>query len=178
MIHDRELIEQIQKLPRHAFDGHVFRTTGLDADPTAFSSSGGRWAPPDGANGSCTILYTSVERDGALAEVASYLSLLTPVPKISLAVHKLEVAPHNTLKLAIGDFENFGIDRASYTERNYRRTQIIGAAINFLELDGLLAPSARWDCDNLMIFGDNYLPDAKLDVVSSETVDYENWKLI
>lgn len=59
MIHDPELLDLIQRLPRSAFDGQVFRTTGLKADPTAFSTNGGRWAPPDGTDGSCSILYTS-----------------------------------------------------------------------------------------------------------------------
>lgn len=51
MIYDPELIEHIQSLPCERFDGQVFRTTGLKSDPTAFSTNGGRWAPPDGNNG-------------------------------------------------------------------------------------------------------------------------------
>ena len=178
MIHDPELIQMIQELPRRTFDGQVFRATGRNADPKAFSSSGGRWAPPDGAEGGCSILYTSTERNGALAEVASYLSLLTPVPTKPLVVHTLDVAPENALELAIGDFEGFGIDRAKYLGRNYQRTQLIGAAINFLELDGLLAPSARWECGNLMIFESNYALDSKLEITSSETVTYEDWQAL
>ena len=98
MIHDPKLIQIIEKLPRRSFDGQVFRATGQNADPTAFSSNGGRWAPPDGAEGGCSILYTSIERNGALAEVASYLSLLTPVPKKPLVVHTLDVAPEKALE--------------------------------------------------------------------------------
>ena len=112
MIHDPELIQMIQGLPRRSFDGQVFRATGRNADPKAFSSSGGRWAPPDGAEGGCSILYTSTERNGALAEVASYLSLLTPVPTKPLVLHTLDVAPEHSLEFAIGDFEAFGIYRA------------------------------------------------------------------
>ena len=178
MIHDPKLIRLIQELPRRTFDGQVFRATGQNADPKAFSSNGGRWAPPDGAEGGCSILYTSTERNGALAEVASYLSLLTPVPTKPLVVHTLDVAPENALELAIGDFEGFGIDRAKYFERNYQRTQLIGAAINFLELDGLLAPSARWECENLMIFESNYKLDLKLEVISSEMISYEDWQAL
>ncbi|WP_269584425.1 RES family NAD+ phosphorylase [Roseibium sp. Sym1] len=175
MIYDPELIEHIQSLPCERFDGQVFRTTGLKSDPTAFSTNGGRWAPPDGNNGGCSILYTSLERNGALAEVASYLSLLTPVPQKSLALHTLEVAPQKTLRLAIGDFSKLGIDASSYNKRNYEKTQLVGAVINFLELDGLIAPSARWNCANLMIFGDNYPLDAKLRIVSTEEISFEAW---
>ena len=131
-----------------------------------------------GPKAAARSFYTSTERNGALAEVASYLSLLTPVPTKPLVVHTLDVAPENALELAIGDFEGFGIDRAKYFERNYRRTQLIGAAINFLELDGLLAPSVRWECDNLMIFESNYALDSKFEITSSETVTYEDWQAL
>jgi hypothetical protein len=47
---------------------------------------------------------------------------------------------------------------ARYGERDYALTQSIGAALAFLGLDGLIAliaPSARWQCDNLMIYQTN-----------------------
>ena len=102
--------------------------------------------------------------------------LVSKAPHTPLVVHTLDVAPENALELAIGDFEGFGIDRVKYLGRNYQRTQLIGAAINFLELDGLLAPSARWECDNLMIFESNYALDSKLEITFSETVTYEDWQ--
>jgi hypothetical protein len=33
--------------------------------------------------------------------------------------------------------------------------QEIGAAVEFLGCDGLIAPCARWDCENLMLFPDS-----------------------
>ncbi len=176
MIHEPEVIEQVQRLPCQKFDGLVFRATGTNADPTAFSTNGGRWAPADGADGGCSILYTSLQRNGAIAEVASYLSLLTPVPKKPLMLHTLEAAAQKTLRLAVGDFTKLGIDLYSYTERSYHQTQLVGAAISFLEFDGLIAPSARWECDNLMIFGNNYPLEAKLKIAASEEVRYETWQ--
>ena len=51
MIHDPELLDAIAALPVDSFDGSVFRATGLAADPTVFSYSGGRWAPADEEEG-------------------------------------------------------------------------------------------------------------------------------
>ena len=39
-----------------------------------------------------------------------------------------------------------------YESVNYHRTQEIGAAVAFLGCDGLMVPSARWDCENLVLF--------------------------
>ena len=51
---------------------------------------------------------------------------------------------------------------ARYGERDYAQTQNIGAAIAFLGLDGLITPSARWSCNNLMIFQTNHQPNERL----------------
>ena len=69
----------------------------------------------------------------------------------------------------------FGVDLTRYGERDYEQTQRIGAAIAFLGLDGLIAPSARWRCDNLMIFQANHLPAEKLEIIGEETVNWERW---
>lgn len=175
MIHDIELTDRLQQLPTISFDGPVYRATGLNSDPSIFSSRGGRWAPPDGSDGSFSILYTSSEQHGALAELASYLSLLNPVPRKPLRVHQLEVATENSLKIVVGDFVDLGIEPQRYMERNYLQTQLVGAAINFLGFDGFLAPSARWGCDNLMLCDGNYPQDSKLDVITYEDFGYDVW---
>lgn len=52
----------------------------------------------------------------------------------------------------------------------YEQTQAIGAAVAFLECDGLLAPSARWTCETLALFVDNHA--GRLEAVSTEEVDW------
>lgn len=176
MIHEPDLVDYLQELPVTSFDDTVYRTTGMNADPTAFSTTGGRWAAPEIDETGFSILYTSLVREGAIAEVASYLAMLTPVPRKSLKVHTLNVSVEKALKIAITDFKALGIEPESYSGRNYERTQQVGAAVNFLELDGLIAPSARWDCNNLMIFANRHSLDQKLDVISSEEVLCDDWK--
>lgn len=175
MIHDPALLDFLSSLPRESFDGSVYRVTSKSADPTAFSYSGGRWAPPELNEGSCAILYTSMEESGAIAEVASYISLLTPVPTKQLQAYKLSVGASKTLRLGVGHLPDIGMSPSEFPQRNYAQSQLVGAALNFLGLDGLIAPSARWDCDNLMIFQSNHSLESKLEVVSQREVPFQEW---
>ena len=175
MFHDQSLVDQLSALTVERFDGEVFRVTGVSADPLAFSSNGGRWAPPARDEVDVPVLYTSMDRDGALAEVVSYLALLTPLPSKPLKVARLGVSVMKTLRLARVGLEGLGVDMARYGERDYGRTQNIGAALAFLGLDGLIAPSARWNCDNLMIYQANDLLPQRLEVVGEEQVDWRVW---
>jgi len=175
MIHEQALLDHLCALSVERYAGEVFRATGMTADPLASSVNGGRWAPASREGAEVPVLYTSVERDGALAEVVSYLMLLTPLPSKPLKVSRLGVSTARTLRLARAGLEQLGVDMARYGERDYGRTQNIGAALAFLGLDGLIAPSARWPCDNLMIFTANSQLSERLDVVEYERVDWRAW---
>ncbi len=176
MIHEQRLVDLLSRLPVEKFEGEVYRTTSVSADPIAPSSNGGRWAPRQENAAEVSVLYTSFHRDGALAEVVSYLTLLTPLPKPrNLKVSRLAVSTRKTLRLAHTKLADLGVDKDGYGERDYRRTQQIGAALMFLELDGLIAPSARWPCDNLMIFTTNHALTERLEVISSEEIEWHSW---
>lgn len=176
MIHDQSLVDQLSEFATERVEGEVFRTTGVTADPLAFSHNGGRWAPAERDGADVPILYTSVMRDGALAEVVSYLTLFTPLPTSRpLKVSRLGVSTSKTLRLARVDLEALGVDMTQYGKRDYIRTQHIGAALAFLGLDGLIAPSARWSCDNLMVYQTNHLFAERLEVIGEEVVDWGEW---
>lgn len=171
MIHDPELLEQLGALPKETFDGEAFRGTRQGLDPLASSYSGGRWMRRDGAG----VLYTSLAREGALAEISFHWGQLTPRPTKPVMLHRLRVAAHRTLKLVRADLETLGVPESAYRGVNMPRTQQIGAAVEFLGCDGLIAPCARWNCDNLILFPDRMGVDAKLEIVQSEAVDWATW---
>lgn len=176
MIHDQYLLDRLSVMPTEGFAGEVFRATRVDADPTAPSINGDRWAPaPDGDPG-VYVLYTSLERDGAIAEVVSFLAAFTPIPgPRPIKVSRLAVTTSRTLRLVRANLESLGIVYEHYGERDYARTQEIGAALVFPGLDGLIAPSARWRCENLMIFKENHALTEPLDPVSSEETEWQAW---
>lgn len=171
MVHDPDLLDRLDALPKESFDGQVYRATRLSLDPLAGSYNGGRWMARDVA----AILYTSLEREGALAEIAFHWSQLNPRPTKPVLVHCLRVVSHRTLRLIRADISALGVPDSEYQGVNLPRTQAIGAAVEFLGCDGLIAPSARWDCENLMLFPERMGADATLELVNSETVDWFAW---
>ena len=176
MIHDQDLVDRLSQFAVEKFDGVVFRATRLNADPTAPSINGGRWAPAPSNDSGIFVLYTSIERDGAIAELVSFLVELTPIPVARpIKVTSLAVTTSKTMRLAKVELDELGVDFDRYGQRDYSRTQEIGSALAFLELDGLLAPSARWSCDNLVIFTDNQKLEERLESIGAEEVDWAAW---
>jgi hypothetical protein len=171
MIHDPDLLDRLDAYPKEPFDGEVFRGTRQSLDPLASSYSGGRWMRRDGAG----VLYTSLAREGALAEISFHWGQLTPRPTKPVMLHTLRVAAHRTLKLVRADLETLDMPESAYGGVNMPRTQEIGAAVEFLGCDGLIAPCARWSCDNLILFPDRMSVDASLEIVQSQAVDWVTW---
>jgi hypothetical protein len=169
--HDQALLDALSRRPQSTFSGNAYRATRARHDPLLASTRGGRWAPNNGPE----ILYTSLEREGALAEIAFHWSQLTPIPTQSVALHTLSVATDKTLRLIRSDLASLGVQEEHYETLNYSRTQEIGAAIAFLGCDGLIAPNARWRCENLMIFMENVPLDRDFAVSATEAVDWIDW---
>lgn len=171
MIHDTALLDKLDSLPKIAFEGQVFRATRKNLDPLATSRSGGRWMPASLAG----VLYTSMQREGALAEISFHWTQWTPMPSKLACLHTLRVASHRTLRLIKADLTALGVQPKDYQGTNLSRTQQIGAAVEFLGCDGLVAPSARWPCENLMLFPDSEAFGATLETVSTEDIDWIAW---
>jgi len=90
-------------------------------------------------------------------------------------LHTLRVLANRTLKLVRVDIEALGVPEIEYQGISPARTQAIGAAVEFIGCDGLIAPSARWPCNNLVLFPDRLGTDASLELVSTETIDWVAW---
>lgn len=176
MIHDQGLLRRLTAFPTQRFDGLVYRVTSLTRDPLVASAYGGRWGIPQNATSGTSVLYTSMDRDGALAEVASYLVDLSPLPRSNLMkVHAISLTASRVVRLTMSDIESLGCNRTDYGTRDYLATQKVGAALEHLGIDGLLAPSARYQCENLMLFTTQHKLDEKLEVQSSEEVEWRDW---
>jgi RES domain-containing protein len=171
MIHDPVVIDRLSRLPTEVFSGSVFRATRRSLDPTTASVAGGRWSPTDGP----AVLYTSFAREGALAEIAFHWAQFNPRPTKPAVIHQLGVRSERTLRLVRSTLEKLGVSADSYEVPNYGRSQEIGAAVSFLGCDGLIIPSARWTCENLVLFTDNLSMNTILEVQSAEEVDWQQW---
>jgi len=173
MIRDPGLLDLLSGFPVQTFAGELFRITRRGLDALAPSTAGGRWAPRGGP----AVLYTSLEREGALAEISFHWGQLTPLPSKPALQHRLAVRTSNTLRLILADLTALGVEAARYDEVRYTRTAEIGDAVGFLGFDGLLVPSARWHCENLVIFPDNHATDPvnALTILDSQECDWLTW---
>jgi hypothetical protein len=169
--HDQALLDALSRRPTTVFSGNVYRAVIPGYDPLVPSTRGGRWS----THGGPSVLYTSSERDGALAEIAFHWGQLTPIPKRPVSLHTLGVETSKTLRLIRADFTSLGVADSEYDTINYQRTQEIGAAVAFLGCDGLIAPNARWPCDNLIVYTDNVPPDRTFTVIDGSNVDWIAW---
>jgi RES domain len=169
--HDRAVLDALEAIDPQHFNGEVWRVTRKGRDALRGSTAPGRWSP----SVEFEILYTSLERDGALAEIGYRLSLEPVWPsRVEHEVHLIEVETERTLRFAnLESLVPFGVDIARYHTFEYRAMQAIAAAAYFLEFDSLIVPSARFDCTNLVIFVERA---HALTLRASHRVDWDAWR--
>ena len=168
--HDRSLLDALD-VPSVRFSKDVWRITRSGRDPLRGSSLNTRW----GVSGEFSVLYTSCERDGALAEIGYRLALEPVWPsKIEHTLHQLEVECDKVLDLSnIDDLGRLGVDVTKYQSLDYSVTSKIASAADFLEFEAMLVPSARYPCSNLVIFSDR---PSRVETINSSTVDWDTWR--
>ncbi len=172
-VHDRAILDALEAADVVGFDQTVWRITRTGRDPIRGSAASGRWSP----GGTVEVLYTSLEPEGALAEIGFRLSLEPVWPsRIAHEMHEIGVRAQRTLYLAdMASLSSLGVEVSRYASFDYKATQALAAAAHFLEFDGLIVPSARHQSQNLVIFMDRDAAGT-LDVRTSESVDWNAWR--
>lgn len=170
-IHDRIILDALEALDPEPFDGIVWRVTRTGREPLRGAAAHGRWSP----SGEFEVLYTSLMREGALAEIGYRLSLQPVWPsRVEHEIHTIHVQTERNLRFAdVAGLTPFGVDTARYRSFDYSATQALAAAANFLGFDGLIVPNARFACSNLVIFAER-APD--LTLTGTAGVDWEAWR--
>jgi hypothetical protein len=173
-VHDRAVLDALEAAPSEPFGGDAWRVTRKGRDPLRGSPALGRW----GAGDEFEVLYTSLERDGALAEIGYRLSLEPVWPSLlKHEVHRLEIQTHRTLRFAtLASLTALGVDVNHYESFDYSASQAIAAAAHFLDFDGLMVPSARFPCLNLVLFLERLAPDGGIKVRETDSVDWSAWR--
>jgi len=169
---DHELLDLLDSHQGVSFEGEVFRIVREGTDPLQGYPAKARWDP-----GTFDVLYTSLEREGALEEIHFHLAQQPVFPsRLRSSLHRIGVRTQRTLKLAdLEAVRGLGVSAETYASLTYERTQDIGDAAAFLGFDGILAPSARWRCHNLIVFCERFTP-ADLTVLDTEHVDWDTWR--
>ena len=168
---DPALLDALDAFHRVPYTGETWRVVRDGRDPLQGSASGGRWDPT-----LFDVLYTSLDPDGAVAEVHFHLSRQPVFPsRIGYRLHRIKVRTAKSLRLP--DLEAMvplGVDPARYREILYEQTQAIGDAAYFLGFDSIIAPNARWSCNNLILFTDQIAPGG-CKLIESSTVNWLEW---
>lgn len=144
------------------------------------SAVGGRWD-----DGTFDVLYTSQMADGAIAEMHFQLTRGQPVipSKVNYRLYELKVVMHNALKLAdLAAIAQLGMDISRYgalsyydRQQEYPRTQEIAETAYFLGFDGLIAPNARWNCLNVVLFSARIPPEACEVITDRGQIHWNRW---
>jgi hypothetical protein len=171
---DLALLDAIDALKRERFEDEVFRVAREGRDPLQGGPSRSRWC-----NGAFDVLYTSREADGARAEIFAFLSLQPVFPsQVRFGLHRLRAKADKTLVFAdIAALRPYGVDGANYVGRDYSRTMEIADAAYFLGFDGIIAPSARFPCANVVLFTER-IGHAGVELVATEdpAIDWALWR--
>jgi RES domain-containing protein len=172
-IHERTLLDALEALPAERFEGAVWRTTFASRDPLAGNFAGGRWDPP----GEFEVLYTSLEADGSLAEAYFHLSRAPVFTSATVLLTRIRVVADRVLKLADQKLlQLFGIEDPLASQLDYSKSQAIGAAAHFLEFQGMLVPSARWPCQNFVLFLDRLDLNRALAAEEQRDINWPAWR--
>ena len=180
-IRDSSLLDALGSVSIRTLKKTLWRIVRKDRDPIRSSSPKGRWD-----DGTIDVLYTSLEADGAKAEMHFHLSRGQPVfpSKMEFLLFEIEVELLRALDLTDRIFlETLGIDPITYgklgyqrREDEYRPSQRIGEAAQFLDSDAIIVPNARWTCNNAILFASKIPPDRISVVRDHGLVDWTMWQ--
>jgi hypothetical protein len=180
-VRDNAILDILETIPKQPFEGSAWRIVRGDRDPLRSSSPKGRWD-----DGSFDVLYTSLEADGAKAEMYFHIMRGQPVfpSQMEFRLFELDVKLSRVIEFpdlaslaGIGvDVNNYGGLGYSRKDEEYTASQKIGEAAHFLDADALIVPNARWVCMNAVLYTGR-IPPAHITIRRDHgIVDWKAWK--
>lgn len=179
-VRPQALIDALEPRERKAFAGPVWRAVSDGRDPLVGYRSGGRWD-----DGTFDVLYTSLDRNGSIAETVYHLRRGQPVvpSKPPKRLYPIDVSLSQVLDLSsLDDLHQIGVDlsqfgRMTYAQRltEYPSLQEVAEVAHFLAFEAILVPSARWQCQNLVIFTERCSPSNLAVASDGELLNLEAW---
>ena len=170
---DDRLLDIIGAIEGVPFDGMMWRVVRTGRDVLDGSRGSGRWNTSE-----MSVLYGAAEQDGAIAEISFHLNRGQSVFPSRMRHDLFELAVKARQQLVLADMDQLkrlGVVESRYRELLYTRTQEIGAAASFLGFDGMMVPSARWDCQNIILFLDAIIVE-EVRTISVQPVDWQDWR--
>lgn len=172
-VYDANLLDTLEQIEGQPFEDDVWRVTWKSRDPLAGSMAGGRWSPEE----QFEALYTSLTKDGAIAEAYHHLSLAPVFSSSHNLVNKVKITLTNVLRLNVDQLNKVGVTEPLANRIDYSISQSVGGAAHLLGFQGLIVPSARWNCENLVLFLDHQIDiNAHIGVIECEDINWPAWR--
>lgn len=170
--HDFHLLDALGEIEGKPFEGTVWRVGRKGRSVIDGSRGAGRWNPRH-----LQVLYGALEENGAVAKIHHHMSLGQSVfpSRMEHILYEVAIKTEQTLMLMdMSQLKDLGVDETRYQEMLYHRTQEIADAAAFLGFDGIVAPSARWTCNNVILFLDTFNVE-NVDVISETKINWSAW---
>jgi RES domain-containing protein len=166
VIYAPEMLDLLQSAGVSNWEGTVYRHMFASQPPARANTGGARWNEPNLA-----AIYTSCERETALAEAEYYISLQPLRPKAKRTLFTIRVSIPKVIDLTAHDLlGKLGITNDVLEAMDHTPCRTVGAAANWLGYNGLLVPSARWrGGKNLVIYEQDPSPDS-FEVIKEEEI--------
>jgi len=169
-IHDRELLDSLERLGGKSLHLDVWRVTWRTRGVLDVGG-GGRWNHP----GKPDAIYTSLESDGAIAEIYHHLSRAPVLSSADRILHPLNVRTETTLDLTdAGILRRLGLTAEMLDSDDPSATREVAHAAFLLDHDSLLVPSLRWKCANLVVFPDR-IDETRIQAGQAKSINWPAW---
>jgi len=169
---DPELLSAVDALSGQAFDGDIWRVTWAGRNPLAGNAGGGRWSP----DGRFEVLYASLNADGAMAEVYYHLARAPVMSSSHIRLNRLKISLNNVLVLDATQLKAIGVDDPLASRLDKDRSQVVGEAAYMMDYQGLIVPSARWECSNLVLFIERTDLNEHIELLEQSNVNWPAWR--
>ncbi len=170
MIYPPEMLDILQAAVVSTWDGTVYRHMFGSHSASRINTEGARWNAP-----SLAAIYTSCERETALAEAEYYISMQPLRPRAKRTLFTIHVSLKNVIDLTAADLlPRLGVTGDVLSGIDHLPCRTVGAAVNWLGHDGLLVPSARRSGGtNLVIFQQD-LATSAFEVTDEEIIAHDD----
>jgi RES domain-containing protein len=166
MIYPPAMLDILQAAVVPVWEGTVYRHMFGEHAPARRNTTGARWNGPP-----VEAIYTSCERETALAEADYYISLQPLRPKARRTLYTLRVAIASVVDLTrAGVLDTLGITPAILCADDQAPCRLIGGAAHWLGHNGLLVPSARNATGKNLVIYQHDLESSHFAVVGDQVI--------
>lgn len=139
MIYPPDMLDILQSALVSAWSREVYRHMFGSHPPARGNTTGARWNDTN-----VQAIYTSCERETALAEAEYYIAVQPLRPRAKRTLYTINVSLQNVLDLtATGLLDRLGITADVLSGTDHTPCRTVGGAVSWLGHDGLLVPSVR-----------------------------------